>query len=289
MLSLGGYVVVIASVLLGYILHHGELGILFQPTELIIIGGAALGALIASSSVHLLKGIVHASKEAFFGNGISHDKYMELLLCMNDLFKLAAQNPLSLEKHVENPAESEIFKKYPKVNADEKVMHFLCNTLTLLTFENISYHDLDDLLEQDIESNDKEERQIPATLARIADAFPGLGIVAAVLGVVITMGKLSQGKEVIGASVAAALVGTFLGVLFCYGIFQPLASRVEASLEEKSEILHVIKAGLVAYSRGARPVVSLEYIRRNIPPEYRPTFKELEEATKGGGATGGKA
>ena len=280
MISLSGFAIVIVSVVAGYVLHHGNLSILFQPTELLIIGGSALGALIASSSSTLLKHIFHETNQAFLGNGICREKYLELLQCLNELFRLASQNPLAIEKHAESPESSDVFKKYPRIIKDQKAMNFLCNTLSLLASGTISPYDLDDLLDQDIVATHKEEKQVPATLSRLADAFPGLGIVAAVLGVVITMGKLSQGKEVIGMSVAAALVGTFLGILLCYGIFQPLAVKVETSLEEKTEFLMVIKAGLVAFSKGSRPQVSLEYTRRNIPPALRPSFKELEDSIK---------
>jgi chemotaxis protein MotA len=285
MISLAGFVIVIVSVIAGYVLHHGNLLILYQPTELLIIGGAAVGALVASSSPNLLKHLVVEIKEAFLGNGISREKYLQLLMCLNELFRVAAQNPLAIEKHSEDPANSEIFKKYPLITRDHHAMSFLCNTLSLLVSGSISPYDLDDLLDQDIEAMHKEERSIPATLNRLADALPGLGIVAAVLGVVITMGKLSQGKEVIGQSVAAALVGTFLGILLCYGIFQPLAAKVESSLGEKAEFFLVMKAGLIAQCKGCRPAIALEYTRRNIPPALRPSFKELEAAISPGGAS----
>lgn len=278
MITLGGLAIVMISVVMGYVLHHGNLMVLYQPTELLIIGGAALGALIASSTPNLLKHLVVETKEAFFGNGIGKEKYIQLLKCMNEIFRLATQNPLAIEKHVEEPENSEIFKKYPILLNDHHAMNFLCNTLSLLVSGNISPYDLDDLLDQDIQALHREEAQVPATLNRLSDALPGLGIVAAVLGVVITMGKLTQGKEVIGQSVAAALVGTFLGILLCYGIFQPVAAKVQTSLDEKGDFLLVIKAGLIAHCKGSRPAVSLEFTRRNIPPQFRPSFKELEAA-----------
>lgn len=281
MLSLIGLAVVLISVVMGYVLHHGELAVLYQPTELLIIGGAAVGAMIASSSPNVLKGIAHELLGILKGSGVNRAKYLELLLCFNEIFRLATSNPLAVETHVENPENSEIFKKYPKILHDHHVMTFICNTFQLQMSGNLSPYDLEDLMDQDIQVMHEEERAIPATLSRLADALPGLGIVAAVLGVVITMGKLTLGKEVIGQSVAAALVGTFLGILLCYGIFQPLAARVEALLEEKGKVFQVVKAGMLAYARGSKTPVILEFTRRNIPLEYRPSWKEVEEAVKG--------
>jgi chemotaxis protein MotA len=280
MLSLVGFAIVLISVVLGYVLHHGVLGVLYQPTELLIIGGAALGAMIASSSLHVIKSVVAECLGVLKGSGVSKRKYLELLLCFNELFRLATANPIAIETHVENPETSEIFKKYPLILHDHHVMVFICNTFQLQLSSTLSPYDLEDLMDQDIQVMHEEEKAVPATLSRLADALPGLGIVAAVLGVVITMGKLTEGKEVIGQSVAAALVGTFLGILLCYGIFQPLSARVEALIEEKGKIFFVIKAGILAYAKGSKTPACLEFTRRNIPLEHRPTFKEVEEAVK---------
>lgn len=283
MLSIIGLVVVMVSVVMGYVLHHGQLAVLYQPTELLIIGGAALGAMIASSSPNVLKGVVHELLGILKGSGVNKQKYLELLLCFNEIFRLATSNPLAVEVHVETPEKSEIFKKYPKVLDDHHLMTFICNTFQLQLSGNLSPYDLEDLMDQDIQVMHEEEHMVPATLSRLADALPGLGIVAAVLGVVITMGKLTQGKEVIGQSVAAALVGTFLGILLCYGIFQPLSARVEALLAEKGKVFSVVKAAMIAYAKGSKTPVILEFTRRNIPLEYRPSWKEVEEAVKAKG------
>lgn len=279
MFSLLGYVVVMGSVIAGYVLHHGNLLVLYQPTELLIIGGAAVGALIASGSLGLIKGMIHEVLGTLKGSGVSKDKYLELLLCFNELFRLAAANPVAIEPHVENPEGSEIFKKYPKLLADHHLLPFLTNTLVLQLSSTISPYDMEDLMDADLAVMHEEEKKIPAALNRLADALPGLGIVAAVLGVVITMGKLTQGKEVIGQSVAAALVGTFLGILLCYGIFQPLAAKVDSLIDERGKVLAVAKAGLLAFAKGGKAPVCVEFTRRSIPLEFRPTMKELEAAT----------
>ncbi len=281
MLSLIGLAVVMISVVAGYVLHHGNLLVLYQPTELLIIGGAAVGALIASSSMHTIKGIMHELVGILKGSGVSKEKYLQLLLCFNEIFRLAINNPVAVEPHVENPENSEIFKKYPLLLKDHHAMEFISNTMLLQLSSPLNPYDLEDLLDQDIQVMHEEEKVIPGTISRLADALPGLGIVAAVLGVVITMGKLAEGKEVIGQSVAAALVGTFLGILLCYGIFQPLAAKVEALIEEKGKVIFVIKSGLLAYAKGAKAPAIIEFTRRSIPLEYRPTWKEMEEAIKG--------
>lgn len=278
MFTIVGYVIVFVSVIAGYVLHHGQLGILYQPTELLIIGGSAVGALVASSNPYTVKHLIHEMIGVLKGSGVSKEKYLELLLCFNEIFRMAAANPVAIEPHVEHPETSEIFKKYPKLQSDHHAMDFICNTLLLQLSSTISPYDMEDLMDADIAVIHEEEKQLPTTLNRFSDALPGLGIVAAVLGIVITMGKLSEGKEAIGASVAAALVGTFLGILLCYGIFQPLAARLEAVLDEKGKILFVAKAGLLAYAKGGKAPVCIEFTRRSIPMEFRPSFKELEEA-----------
>lgn len=281
MLSLLGFGIVISSVLLGYILHHGKLAILFQPTELLIIGGAALGGLMASCSKTLLKNILHETLGVFRGSGVTKEKYIQLLLCMSELCRVHSSNPLLVETHVEKPEDSEIFKRYPMILSDNNILVFITNTILIKLSSNISPYDMEDIMDQDLQTMHEEEKAVPHSLSRLADALPGLGIVAAVLGVVITMGKLSHGKEVIGESVAAALVGTFLGILLCYGIFQPLSTKVEASIDEKGKVFSVAKVGLIALAKGSNPMVCIEFMRRNIPMEYRPTFHELETILKG--------
>ena len=185
MLSLLGFAIVMVSVVLGYVLHHGELAVLYQPTEFLIIGGSAIGAMIASSSPTVLKGIAHELLGILKGSGINRAKYIELLMCFNELFRIATANPLAIEVHIENPEKSELFKKYPKILNDHHLMTFICNTFQLQLSGNLSPYDLEDLMDQDIQVMHEEEHKIPATLSRLADALPGLGIVAAVLGVVL--------------------------------------------------------------------------------------------------------
>ena len=193
MLAIIGILVVTASVVGGYLAEGGQLGVLIQPVELVIIGGAAGGSLLISSPIPLLKAIVHQLIGVFKSGGPGKKEYMELLTLMFELTKAAKANPLSIEAHVDNPEASEIFKKFPGVLKNHHAMHFLCDTLKVQLSGSISPYDLEDLMDADIRAAHDEELKAPATVTRIGDAMPGLGIVAAVLGVVITMGKLTEG------------------------------------------------------------------------------------------------
>lgn len=274
-----GWVVVLIAVFGGFGLEGGHFAALFQPIELLIIGGAALGTLITSSPPSLLKEMVRQIVEALKGKETSKTEYTELLLLLFELVKTAKQNLLGLEAHVENPDSSAIFTKYPTVLKNHHAIHFICDTLKVQISSPVSPYDLDDLMSTDLEATHSEELKAPTTLNRTSDAMPGLGIVAAVMGVVITMGKLSQGKEVIGHSVGAALVGTFIGILLCYGILQPLAAKMELNLGMHGKYMEVIKAGLLAFAKNCSPKVCVEFARRTIPPEVRPDFAEVDQAT----------
>jgi chemotaxis protein MotA len=276
-----GAITVIATVFGGYLIEGGHLAVLIQPIEIMIIGGAALGSLLISAPLSLVKNIVVMSLGTLKGNGPSKADYLELLLLLFELCKTAKANPLSLEPHVETPDNSEIFKRYPGVLKNHHAVHFICDTLKVQISSPMSPYDLDDLMDTDISAAHAEEHRVPATVQRIGDAMPGLGIVAAVLGVVITMGKLSQGKEVIGHSVASALVGTFLGILISYGFMQPLAAKIEENLNNDGKYLYVIKAALLAFAKECSPKVCVEFARRTINPEVRPDFHEVDSATSG--------
>jgi len=279
MLVIVGSVIVAVCVFGGYLLEGGHIEVLIQPIELMIIGGAGLGGLITSSPVSLIKQIVAQLLGLLKGKDITKAEYTELLLLLFELIKTAKGNPLSLEPHVENPDNSDIFKRYPKVLANHHAIHFICDTLKVQISSPMNPYDLEDLMNIDIAAAHTEELRAPATVTRVGDAMPGLGIVAAVLGVVITMGKLTQGKEVIGHSVAAALVGTFLGILISYGFMQPLAAKMETVIADEGAFLEVIKGAILAYAKDSTPKVCVEFARRTIPPHVRPDFKEIDQAT----------
>ena len=283
MLSIIGSVIVLASVFIAYILEGGKMGVIIQPLELLILLGSAIGALITSSSTFLIKQIVVRLLDILKGSKVSKAHYIEVLQLLYELIKMAAANPLSLEAHIENPEGSELFKKYPLFLKNHHAVHFLCDTLKVQISSSLSPYDLEELMDTDLAAAHEEEYQVVVALNRTADAFPGLGIVAAVIGVVITMGKLTEGKEVIGHSVAAALVGTFMGILLCYGFGQPLTAKVDSMINEEGKYLQVIKAALLAYSKGTNAKVCAEFGRRMIPAEHRPSFTEVDEATSASG------
>lgn len=276
-----GAVTVVLCVLGGYVLHHGKLGVLNQPTEFLIIFGAAIGSLIISNSVAQIKHMIHMIMHAIKSKPTTKEQYQELLLCLYELAKVVKTNPLSLEPHVEKPESSEIFKRYPGVLANHHAVHFICDTLKVQISSPMSPYDLEDLMDRDMKAVLEEENHVPHTISKIGDAMPGLGIVAAVLGVVITMGKLAEGKEAIGQNVAAALVGTFIGILISYGFMQPLAAKLEADIAESMKFVDVCKSAILALAKECAPKVCVEFARRTVPPGVRPTFDEIDKATSG--------
>lgn len=283
MFTIVGAVVTTVCVIMGYVLHHGNLAVLWQPTEILIIGGAAVGSLVMATSPFVVKSMIAKCLQALKGTGISKATYIELLQCMFELIKMASANPISIEPHVENPENSEIFKRYPSVLHNHHCIDFICDTLKVQIASSLSPYDLEDLMNSDLDIVTEEEHVLVGSINRVSDAMPGLGIVAAVLGVVITMGKLDQGKEVIGMSVAAALVGTFLGILFSYGYLQPLGAKVESNLKEEMRLMVTAKVCLLAFAKGVNAKVCAEFGRRSIPSEFRPSFKEVDEATANAG------
>lgn len=278
-----GIAVVIIGVFGGYALEGGNMHVLLQPAELVVLGGAALGGLLVSAPLPVLKIVIKQTLGCMAEKGGNKAQYVELLMLLYEILKTAKMNPLSIEPHVENPEGSEIFKKYPGILKNHHLMSFLCDTLKVQVSSALSPYDLDELMDTDINATHDEELKGPAAISRVADALPGLGIVAAVLGVVITMGKLTQGKEVIGHSVAAALIGTFLGILGSYGFLQPIAAKMENNIAEEGDFLIVVKSALVAYAKDAPPKVCIEFARRRVPPKSRPSFAEVDAATSNSG------
>lgn len=281
MFVLIGSVVVVVSIVLGYTMHGGNLGILFQITEIIIIGGSAVGTLLIANPLPLTMRVIKGTIGTLKGSHIKKDSYMELLKLFYDLFTLSRrEGMIALEAHFEDPQKSAIFTKAPGILANHHALDFLCDTLRTISMGNVSPYDLDDLMENDLQIMHHEELKAPAALSTVGDAFPGLGIVAAVLGVVITMGKIDQPPSVIGHSVAAALVGTFLGILLSYGFVGPIAKNMEHLIEAEGGFMRAMKAGLLAAAKESPPLIVVEYARRSITAELRPSFKESEEFIK---------
>jgi chemotaxis protein MotA len=281
MLVIVGALVVMICVFGGFALEGGHLAVLFQPIELLIIGGAGLGSLLISASPTLIKNMMHQVMGTLKGGEITQKQYIDLLMLLYDLIKTAKGNMLALEAHVEKPENSEIFKKYPSVLANHHAIHFIADTLKVQISSPVSPYDLEELMDTDLKSLHEEEHAAPELVQKTGDAMPGLGIVAAVLGVVLTMGKLTMGKEVIGHSVAAALVGTFIGILLSYGFFGPIASKMTLNNANAGKYLQVIKAALLAFAKNCSPKVCVEFARRTIPPAVRPDFETVDKASQG--------
>jgi len=209
---------------------------------------------------------------------------------LNDLFNHARKNGLSrLEQDIEEPAKSPVFSKYPSLLKNHHALHFVCDTVRLLVTGGVQTHDLDQMMELDLEVHHHESTLPPAALTTVADSLPGLGIVAAVLGIIITMGAMGGPPEQIGHKVAAALVGTFFGVLMCYGFIGPLAAHMNKLADAESRYYHVLRVGLAAFAKGLPPLLAVEFARRSIPTHLRPTFREMEEAFRGAKAAAGAA
>jgi chemotaxis protein MotA len=276
-----GILVVIVCVFGGYLGAGGHLHVVFQPFEFLIIGGAALGGFIIANSMGTLKMAVKLAIKGLTSKGPGKNDYTELLQLMFQLFQIFRKDgPQAVEKHIEEPNSSEIFKAYPKFLKNHHAVDFLCDTMKITLSADLSQYDVDDLLDQDIKVAHEEEHAAQHAVQMVADALPGLGIVAAVLGIVHTMDYLDQGAQKIGSLVAAALIGTFLGVLACYGFIGPIATKMKNDIDQEGRYMMVIKAALVALQRGAPPLVCVEFARRTIYPTERPTFDEMDTATK---------
>ena len=282
MFSIIGIVVVIGAVIGGYLMEHGNMKVLVQPAELVIIGGAALGTLLIGNPLPVVIKILKGLTGILSGGRYNKALYLNTLKMLNEIFSQGKKGGMvSLEAHLEEPDKSEIFKKHDFIHKDHHALTFICDTLRMALSGTISHHDLDQMMELDLEVHHKEVGKPVSALTTVADSLPGLGIVAAVLGVVITMGSLGGPPEEIGHKVAAALVGTFLGILMCYGFLSPLASSMNHVNEAESQYYHCLRTGMIAFVRGAAPILAVEFSRRSIPADVRPSFKEMEEACKG--------
>jgi len=281
MLLIVGALIVIASVAGGYMMHGGVLEVLWQPSEVLIICGAALGSLVISTPLPLLKRMM-AQMKAFFSKGTTRDEYLELLGMQYQLYKLVQQSGvMSLEAHFEDPQKSTVLAKYPAFLAKHHALDFLADSVKVIIIGGISPHDLEALMDEDIEIHHEEGLKPAATLTKVGDAMPGMGIVAAVLGVVITMGAIDGPPSEIGHKVAAALVGTFLGILMCYGFVGPMGTYLEHVVNDEGHYTKCLKTGLLAVYKGFPPAIAVEFARRVLPHEVRPSFDETEQFCKG--------
>jgi chemotaxis protein MotA len=281
MFALIGILVVIGAVVGGYVMEHGHIRVLLQPAELLIIGGAAIGTLLIANPPRILKRIAQSFSGLISGSKFDQSRYVDSLKMIFELINKARKDGLvALEPDIEEPEKSEILKKYPQFLNDHHARDFVCDTLRMAITGNLDPFDVDQMMELDMEVHHQAAHDSIGALTTMAESMPGLGIVAAVLGVVITMGSLGGPPEQIGEKVAAALVGTFLGILLCYGFVGPVASNLAKLAEEERAYYHVLRVAIVAYIKGTPPIMAVETARRAVPTHVRPSFLQVEQACK---------
>lgn len=273
-----GLVIVGGCVVGGYLGAGGHLDVLWQPFEFVIIFGAAIGAFIIANPKAILTGVARSFSKIFKGPKYNKNSYLEVLGMMHSIFKLAkTKGDLALESHIEQPQESSIFRNSPTFTADHHALDFVCDYLRLLTLGSTNPHEIEAVMEAELEIHHGETHAIAAALQTVADGLPALGIVAAVLGVIHTMGSITEPPEVLGHLIGGALVGTFTGVLAAYGFVAPIAKSLENTFEAESRYLECIKTGLIAHMQGYAPQVSVEIARKALNLNIRPSFTELDE------------
>jgi chemotaxis protein MotA len=283
MISILGILIVLGSIVGGYLMEHGKLLVLLQPAELVIIAGAALGTLVVANPLPTLMRIVKGMLGLVTGGAYNEAVYLDNLKMMYELFSLARKlGTAKLEEEVDHPEKSQVFSKYPRFMKCHHGVQFFCDTLRMAVSGGVEPMDIDQMMEVDLEVHHRESGEPIAALNTMADSLPGLGIVAAVLGVVITMGSLGGPKEEIGHRVAAALVGTFLGILLCYGVFGPLAQAMSKQNEAEGHYFGFLRMAALGFIKGLSPMMAVELARRSIPTSVRPSFQNMEAACRGG-------
>ena len=277
---IAGTVIVILSVLGGYAAMGGHLEVLWQPFEAVIILGAAIGAFIIGNPKAVLKQSIGVFGTLFRGSKYNKQSYVDLLGLQFSIFKLVqAKGLLALEQHVEHPHESELFAKFPSFAKNHHAVEFMCDYLRMITLGTYAVHELESLMDEELETHHQENERVVSAVQALADGTPALGIVAAVLGVIKTMGAISEPPEVLGHLIGGALVGTFLGVFCAYGFFGPMAQSLRNIYEAESKYFLSMKAGLLAHVAGYPPVIAIEFARKAVMSEDRPSFSEVDQAT----------
>ena len=282
MIGLVGIAIIFIMVFGGYLLAGGKMAIIMKtlPYEMILIGGAALGAFVISNDMAGIKHTIKDVGKVFKGTKWVQQDYSDLLCLLFELIRVARANPVALEEHIEGPESSSIFGKYPKILSDQEAVELICDTLRSATMNYDDPHQVEEVLEKRIEATMHHRMHSTHALQTIADGLPALGIVAAVLGVIKTMGSIDQPPEVLGRLIGGALVGTFLGVFLAYGLVGPFSVKVKSVIEEDGQFYQLIREVLVANLHRHAPNICIEVGRQNTPGHHRPTFAELEEALK---------
>ncbi len=277
-----GIVIVLGSVFGGYVLSHGHLAALFQPFELLIIAGGATGAFVIANPPTVIKAVLKGLPALLGGNKYNKQTYLDLLSLMYGLFAKARKEGLmALEADIDEPEQSDIFNNYPKLKKNHHLIDFICDYLRLMVGGNMNAFELQSLMDLELETHHHEAEKPSHAVTTTSDGLPGFGIVAAVMGVVITMGYISEPPEVLGSHVAAALVGTFLGILLAYGLAGPMANAMAEQADEESKLLECAKTCIVATLNGYTPQIAVEFGRKVLYSHVRPGFLELEEHIKG--------
>ncbi|MFN4290849.1 MAG: flagellar motor stator protein MotA [Permianibacter sp.] len=278
-----GALIVWAAVITGYLLSGGQLLALWQPFELITICGAAFGAFFISNPMKVISATIKGTLGLLGGSPYNKTLYMELLACLYDVFqKIRKEGLIAIEADIEDPKASAIFSKYKLITKDHHAMDFICDYLRLMVVGDMSAHELEALMDAELETHHSEALLPAGALQKVSDGLPGFGIVAAVMGIVITMGSLGGPPEVLGHHVGAALVGTFLGILFAYGFVAPMAGQMEHKVREEGKFYECIKVSLLACVSGAPPQIAVEFGRKVLYSTERPSFTELEKRVRGG-------
>lgn len=282
MIGIIGIITIFAMVFGGYLAAGGKMGIIIKslPFEMMMIGGAAVGAFLISNSISEVKHTLKDMGKVFKGPKWRHQDYQDLLCLLFELIRLARQNPVGIEEHIEAPEESSIFSRYPKIIADKEATALICDTMRSASMNYDDPHQVEEVLEKRIEANLHHAMHSSHALQTVADGLPALGIVAAVLGVIKTMASIDQPPEVLGKLIGGALVGTFLGVFLAYGLVGPFAAKVKVVIEEDAHFYQLIREVLVANLHNHATNICIEVGRQNTPSHCRPSFSELEDALK---------
>lgn len=283
MLSIIGTVIVLLCVVVPFVMEGGSILLLWHPSEVVTIVGAALGAFVISNPLKVVKGSFGAAVGLVKGPKYKREDYVDLLKLIYDiLVKIRKSGMLAIEGDVEHPEKSKLFTDYPRILADHHMVEFITDCLRLIVGGNLDPHELESLLDYELETHHQEAGEAGHAVQRVADALPGFGIVAAVLGIVNTMASIDGASSAqIGEKVGAALVGTFLGILVAYGFVGPIAAAIEHRVHEESKAFDVVKMALVASVRGYAPPVAVEFARKLLWSDVRPSFADLENHLKG--------
>lgn len=276
-----GIIIVLGCVIGGFLMIQGPLGVLMQPSEFVVIGGAAFGSMIAANPVKLLMMLVKKLPTALKGSPYNKTGFSELLRLQYEVFINAKKGGLlSIEEDVNSPEASPIFSKYPKFVGNHHASEFFCDAMKMLVNGAAQPEELEIAMETELETHHQESAIVPALLNRVSDSLPGLGIVAAVLGIVVTMQHLDGPPEELGHHVAAALVGTFLGLLLSYGVLAPIAANIENLSHDEAKYFECMKVGITAFANGAAPITAVEFARKTLFTADRPSSTELEPQLK---------